>query len=90
MITNNFVKIRMKNMSLEELHTYIHIHALFSSLLTQNIVVNRLEHAWLNWPASQAGALSQLTWANSTKPGIIVAYKFLFYKLHMYINKRQW
>ena len=35
------------------IHTYIHIyiHILFSSLLNQNMVVNRLEHAWLSWSA---------------------------------------
>ena len=43
----------------------------------------------------RAGTLSQVTWDNYIylpikKTGIIVAYKFLFYKLHMYINKRQW
>ena len=44
MITKNFLKIRMEKMATEELHTYIHIHILLSSLLTQNMVVDRLEH----------------------------------------------
>ena len=40
----NVVKIRMEKMTTEELYIYIHIHILLSSLLTQNMVVDRLEH----------------------------------------------